>query len=172
MGRRRLALFVVLALAPLLVWGAVPLVSSGSKLGRIATRIHYKQQKVDRLKSKEGVLTTDISQATAQITTLQHRQNVLQVDLDRKRAELIRIQDDLRRTRARLARLRAKLAVSRVVLARRLVEIYEAGQPDIVTVILNSKGFADLLERGEFMHRINAQDQRIIRAVKVAKDRA
>ena len=67
MRRRRLALFVALALAPLLLWGVLPLASSGSKLGRIATRIHYKQQRVNRLKSREGVLTTDISQATAQI---------------------------------------------------------------------------------------------------------
>jgi murein DD-endopeptidase MepM/ murein hydrolase activator NlpD len=170
MGRRRLALFVALALAPLLVWALLPLASSGSKLGRIATRIHYKQQRVDRLRSRENVLTTDISQATAQITALQRRQNVLQADLDRNRAELIRIQDDLRRTRARLARLRAKLAQARVVLARRLVEIYEAGQPDIVTVILNAKGFADLLERSEFMRRINDQDKAIIRAVRVARD--
>src|SRR5947209_5368937 len=102
MARRRLALFVALAVVPLLVWGALPLTSSGSKLGRIKTRIHYKQQKVDRLKSKEGVLTTDISEATSRITVLTRRQNALQADLDRKKAELLRIQDDLRRTRARL----------------------------------------------------------------------
>src|SRR4051794_40338091 len=172
MRRRRLALFVALALTPLLVWGALPLASSGSKLGRIKTRIHYKQQRVDGLKSREGVLTTDVSRLTSQVTTLQRQQNVLQADLDRKRAELLRIQDELRRTRARLAKLRARLVVSRQVLARRLVEIYEAGKPDIVTVILNSKGFADLLERSEFMRRINDQDQHIIRAVKVAKERA
>src|SRR5256885_874049 len=172
LGRRRLALFVALALAPLLLWGGLPLASSGSKLGRIKTRIHYKQQKVDRLKNREGVLTTDVSRLTSQVTTLQRQQNVLQADLDHKRAELLRIQDELRRTRARLAKLRARLVLSRQVLARRLVEIYEAGKPDIVTVILNSKGFADLLERGEFMRRINDQDQRIIRAVKIAKERA
>src|SRR3954454_16796843 len=172
MRRRRLALFVALALTPLLVWGALPLASSGSKLGRIKTRIHYKQQKVDRLKSREGVLTTDVSQLTSQVTTLQRRQNVLQGDLDRKRAELLRIQDELRRTRARLARLRARLALSRQVLSRRLVEIYEAGRPDIVTVILNSKGFADLLERGEFMRRISDQDNRVITFVRDAKARA
>ncbi|MDQ6916151.1 MAG: peptidoglycan DD-metalloendopeptidase family protein [Actinomycetota bacterium] len=172
MRRRRLALFVALALVPLLVWGALPLASSGSKLGRINTRIHYKQQKVDRLKSKEGVLTTDIAQVTSRITVLTRRQNVLQADLDRKKAELLRIQDDLRRTRARLARLRAKLTLSRNVLRRRLVEIYEAGKPDLVTVILNSKGFADLLERSEFLRRINDQDKQVIKAVRVARDAA
>src|SRR2546423_4378610 len=172
MRRRRLALFVALALTPLLVWGALPLASSGSKLGRIKTRIHYKQQRVDRLQSRENVLTTDVSRLSTQVTALQHRQNVLQADLDRKRAELVRIQDELRRTRARLAKLRARLALSRQVLGRRLVEIYEAGRPDLVTVILNAKGFADLLERSEFMHRINDQDKQIIKAVRVARDAA
>ena len=36
--------------------------------------------------------------------------------------------------------------------------------------MLDSHGFADLLERSEFMHRINEQDRVIIRAVKTAKD--
>ena len=168
--RRRVALFVALAIGPLLLWGLLPLASSGSKLGRIATRIHHKQQKVDRLKSKEGVLSTDIAQATSRIVTLQRRQDVLQADLDREQAELQRIQEDLRRTRARLARLRARLALSRTVLARRLVQIYQAQPPDIVTVLLSSKGFADLLERSEFMHRINDQDKRIVTAVRDARD--
>jgi murein DD-endopeptidase MepM/ murein hydrolase activator NlpD len=118
------------------------------------------------------VLTNVIQSATAKIDRLQSRQNVLEADLRRKRAELIRLQDELRRTRARLAKLRAKLARSRIVLARRMVEIYQAGRPDLVTVVLNSKGFADLLERGEFMRRINEQDTEIIVAVREAKERA
>jgi len=36
-------------------------------------------------------------------------------------------------------------------------------------VILNSKGFADLLERGEFMRRISDQDNQVITAVRLAK---
>ena len=60
-------------------------------------------------------------------------------------------------------RLRARLAQARVALAQRLVELYQADKPDIVTVIMSSKGFADLLERGEFMQRVSEQDQRIIK---------
>ena len=96
---------------------------------------------------------------------------MLEADLERKKAELLRLRDDLRRTRARLAHLRSKLATSRVVLSRRLVEIYQAGRPDFVTVVLNSKGFADLLERGEFMRRISEQDNQVITAVRLAKVR-
>jgi peptidoglycan DL-endopeptidase CwlO len=170
--RPRIALLFLLAFAPLVLWGALPLVADAGKSERIGAKISKTQTKIEHLKSKEGVLTTDIAKVTGRIDTLQRRQNVIETDLDRKKAELLRIQDDLRRTRARLAKLRAKLSVSRVVLARRLLEIYQAGRPDLVTVILNSKGFADLLERGEFMRRISDQDTRVINAVRYAKARA
>src|SRR4051812_32421916 len=170
--RARIAIFAILAFAPLVVWAGLPLVADAGKAERVRAKISKTQGKIERLKSKEGVLTTDIARGSSRISTLQHRQNVLEADLSRKKAELERIQDDLPRTRARLARLRAKLALSRVVLSRRLVEIYQAGRPDLVTVILNSKGFADLLERSEFMRRINDQDAQVIRAVRDAKARA
>jgi murein DD-endopeptidase MepM/ murein hydrolase activator NlpD len=41
-----------------------------------------------------------------------------------------------------------------------------------VTVILESDGFADLLERAEFMQRVSAQDMRIIDRVRAAKEEA
>ena len=169
--RPRIALLFVLALGPLVLWGALPLIAGAGKAERLGAKISKTQKKVERLKSQEGVLTTNIVRVSSSINRLQRRQDVLEADLERKKAELLRIRDDLRRTRARLARLRARLATSRVVLCRRLVEIYQAGRPDFVTVILNSKGFADLLERGEFMRRINEQDAEVITAVRLAKVR-
>jgi peptidoglycan DL-endopeptidase CwlO len=170
--RPRIALLTLLAFAPLALWGAVPLIADAGKAERLGAKISKTQRKVQRLKSKEGALTTNIERVSASISRLQRRQDVLEADLERKKAELLRLRDDLRRTRARLARLRSKLATSRVVLSRRLVEIYQAGRPDFVTVVLNSKGFADLLERGEFMRRISDQDARVINAVRDAKARA
>ena len=54
----------------------------------------------------------------------------VQAELTAKRAELARTQDNLIRERVRLAVLRRRLAHSKRLLARRLVEIYEAGKPD------------------------------------------
>lgn len=166
--RSRIALFTVLVLAPVALWAGLPVLTTGQSLQR---RIEAKRDKVEKLKSKEGVLTNVIERQSTKINRLQRRQDVIEADLSRKRAELERLQDDLRRTRARLARLRAKLARSRIVLSRRMVEIYQAGRPDLVTVVLNSKGFADLIERGEFMRRINEQDTKVITSVRIAKAR-
>jgi len=63
-------------------------------------------------------------------------------------------------------RLRERLAEARTALAGRLVELYEADQPDLVTVVLESDGFDDLLERTEFMQRVSEQHARIIGAVR------
>jgi murein DD-endopeptidase MepM/ murein hydrolase activator NlpD len=169
--RPRIALFLVLVLVPVVLWAGLPLVSSGqsAKESRLQQRIDTKRKKVEHLKATEGVLTNVIQQASSKIDTLQQRQDTIQADLDRKKAELLRLQDDLRRTRAELAKLRAKLSRSRVVLSRRLLEIYQAGQPDLMTVVLNSKGFADLLERSEFMRRIKDQDAQVITAVRKAR---
>ncbi len=51
----------------------------------------------------------------------------------------------------------------------RLVEIYKAQPPDVVTVILNSDGFAELLERAEFIRRISEQDRKVVTIVGDAK---
>ena len=134
-----------------------------------ARKIERKKDQIQWRKGRERVLSTDIAGYTrkinalqGEITTLQTRQMRLQTSLDAKRAELARIQEDLRRERLRLARLRARLAEARKALAARLVELYKADQPDLVTVVLESNGFADLLERTEFMQRVSHQDARII----------
>jgi murein DD-endopeptidase MepM/ murein hydrolase activator NlpD len=66
-------------------------------------------------------------------------------------------------------RLRKRLTVTRDMLRTRLVEIYKAGKPDLITVVLNSDGFADLIERGAFIKRISDQDRHIVTLVRDAK---
>ena len=175
--RRRL--LIGCAAVPLALWAALPLASEASPASRAASlqkRIDEARGKVERRRGTERVLASDIASYSRRINRLQGdiaglqaRQVRLQADLDRKRAELIRIQEALRHERARLARLRARLAVARATLADRLVALYKADSPDYVTVILNADGFADLLERADFLERISSQDRRIITLVRSAR---
>src|SRR4029453_14823376 len=100
--RPRIALLTLLAFAPLALWGAVPLVADPGKAERLGAKIPKKQRRVERRKSKEGVRTTNIERVSASITRLQRRQDVLEADLEGKKAELLRLREDLRGTRARL----------------------------------------------------------------------
>jgi len=177
MPRRRL--LVLLILAPLALWAVLPLVSNASPdatVSSLQSRIDEKQQRLDQVNGHARVLSTDISGLTQRIdrlqgtiTTLQRREEAIQSDLDAKRAELQRTQDELRRVRARLVQLRARLSHARAVLADRLVELYKSDQPDIVSVVLDADGFADLLENGAYLQRIGEQDHAIITAVRDAK---
>jgi murein DD-endopeptidase MepM/ murein hydrolase activator NlpD len=171
------------AVLPLVVcaslWLFLPLGSEASPQGRAAslqTKIDTTRGKIGRRKGTEHVLTSEIQRWSARISelqgsisTLQSREQRIQNDLDARRAELVTTQQKLRSERARLARLRARLAEGRAILAKRLRELYEADKPDLVTVVLNSKGFADLLERGEFLGRIQDQDNTVIKIVRDAK---
>jgi murein DD-endopeptidase MepM/ murein hydrolase activator NlpD len=172
---RRLRLLVAVAALPLVLFAVLPLISSGAPQN-LGSKIQHKRDQIQWRKGRERVLSSDISSFThrinslqGEITTLQTKQVRLQVDLDAKRAELVKIQGDLRRERLRLARLRARLAEARAALAKRLLGLYKADQPDLVTVVLESNGFADLLERTEFMQRVSKQDARIIGIVRNAK---
>ncbi len=166
---------------PLVLWAILPLASSGQsskqqELSELQQKIAKARAKIGRKKGAERTLTTEIAgyqrrirTLQGKIGTLQGRQHVIEVDLGAKRSELERLQVELRRERARLVRLRARLTETRTMLRFRLVEIYKAGKPDLLTVVLNSDGFADLLERSEFIARISDQDRKIVNAVSFAK---
>src|SRR4051794_29022671 len=132
----RLRVLFACAALPLLIWLALPLVSSGQGTAHLSERIQSTREEIGRKKGTERVLTSDITAYTHRIRQLQgriggleEREARLQADLDRKRAKLVLTQTRLRDERARLARLRARLVVARRGLAARLVEMYEADKP-------------------------------------------
>ena len=142
----------------------------------LSTRIQHQRTKVASKLHHEGVLTTTISTFNnrirglqGEIRGLQQREERIQTTLDQKRAELAQIENRLQVARDRLARLRARLSLAMKQLAARLVDEYESDQPDMVTVILESHGFDDLLTRADFMQRISRQDQQVVGVVKVLK---
>jgi murein DD-endopeptidase MepM/ murein hydrolase activator NlpD len=145
----------------------------------LSTRIEQKREQIERHKAKEGVLSTTIQRFSTridavqgQISATERRLARVQSSLDRQKAKLLAVRNRLEAARDRLARLRSELATARRVLANRLVEIYKADAPDALTVILESDGFGDLLERAEFLKRISDQDREITDRVRRLRDTA
>jgi len=180
---RRLRILLLSAAIPLALWAALPLASPGatpqSKLDRLQRKIESKKSWIGRKKGTERLLTSEVTAYTTRITrlerrvgALQRRQGAVQADLAASRTRLEATQEELRAERRRLVRLRARLKQVRAGLATRLRELYTAQQPDIVTVILDAQGFAELLERGEFLRRVSDQDKAIFRIVRDAKGEA
>jgi murein DD-endopeptidase MepM/ murein hydrolase activator NlpD len=176
----RVRLLLTALALPLMLWALLPMPSSGKskqqELSELQSKIDNARDKIGRKRGTERALRGQIAgydrrigRLQGQITTLQIRQQRVQTDLDAKRSELESLRTDLRSERARLVRLRKRLGESRTKLRERLVEIYKAEPPDMVTVVLNSDGFTDLLERGEFIKRISDQDKTIVTLVRDAK---
>jgi murein DD-endopeptidase MepM/ murein hydrolase activator NlpD len=145
----------------------------------LSTRIEKKKDQIAQHKAKEGVLSTTIQGFTSRIDAIQseisatqRRLSRVQNDLDQQKEKLLEVRNRLEEARDRLARLRDELATAREVLATRLVEIYKADAPDALTVILESDGFGDLLERAEFLKRISDQDRQITDRVRGLRDKA
>ena len=145
----------------------------------ISSRIDQKKQQIQQHKAKEGVLSTTIQRYSSrigavqgQISTTQRHLNQVQGSLDQQKEKLLAVRNRLEVARDRLERLRSRLATARTVLAKRLVEIYKADAPDALTVILESDGFGDLLERAEFLKRISDQDVEITDQVRGLRDKA
>ena len=168
--------FWVPMLLALAAYVALPLPGQSAPLSK---RIDSKRAEVQAKQRKEGVLTTTIERYNTRIRGLkgeirgtQKRLSVVQSELDDKRAELLRVRDHLEVARDRLERARSELRASRHALGNRLVELYKADEPDALTVVLEADGFADLLERTDFLERISKQDSRIVEKVRVLKARA
>jgi peptidoglycan hydrolase CwlO-like protein len=116
------------------------LAGASSSLGDLSSRQQSLQQAI-------GAETSQIQAYRGRLADLQARLAGIESSLAIQRAVLLRVQSELSAARARLVLLQGDLVTDRRVLAAQLVAKYEAPSPDIVGVVLESRGFADLLER-------------------------
>ena len=105
----------------------------------------------------------------AQLSALQRRVAEVQADLNRDEAQLGELRDDLADERRRLARLRKRLDEVRAVLAGRLRTRFKTSDVDAISVVLGAHSFADLLERANFLRRIQRADENILVVVREAR---
>ena len=173
-ARTRVASAVVVALAAV---GASLLASALAPAADLQSQLDAKQAKLDNVRSKEGVLTTTISRYGARITRLEgevadlrDKEAAVRARLARKQAELDRAVAQLHQARKKLEELKRRLKRALVVLRERLVSMYEAGTPDVASVVLSARGFDQLLTQAEYLQRIRDQDETVIGRVRDLRD--
>ena len=166
--RRR---FATLVLAVLLAGGAAHLALARDP-GPLQDQIQRQKGQEHQLASAAARLGQLEAATSRQVDVLSGRLAEAQADLARWQARLAATQADLRATRRRLVRLRARLAESRQALATMLRQRYTANQPDLVSVVLDAHGFADVLERINFLKRVQRSDTLIVAAVRRGRDDA
>ena len=173
---RRLALFALLLLvlaAP--AGGTNPYAQKQS----VDTRLAGVQAKLSALAAREGPLRAEIARYTAEIRRLegqigvvQARLEPLQRDLDLHERRLASLNELFRLQTERLRFLRAQYRVAVVRLDRRLVGLYESGQPGTLEIILSASSFSDALQQLDFLRLLAREDKRVAQEVQQARDDA
>ncbi len=165
------AIVLVLAAVAVFWLGARSPAARAADPGALGQQISAGQSRVSALSGTVGAENGRLRELDAGIAGLQRRIARIQSDLDAQRAELLRLRRELDAARVRLARLKAYERTAKTVLSQLLVAGYETSQPDLVSVVLDSSSFSDLLERLSFARRVRTHDQQIVAAVIVARDR-
>ena len=172
-ARRARPQHFLLALAATVATVAVALLSAaGVGAEDLQSKVDSKRSELESAQGKKGVLTSDIDAyndkigtLTGQVAALRNREAEVQADLDEAQARLESEQRNLRIQRERLEH-----AIK--VMRQRLVAMYKTGEPDALTVVLESDGFDDVLQRYEYLQRIQSQDSSIVGNVRDLRNEA
>jgi septal ring factor EnvC (AmiA/AmiB activator) len=152
---------------------SVPVSSSADpSLGQLHSQLGAVQAHEQSLASSIASLSNLITSLDSQIALVESREAEVRADLARDRTQLASVQTALARERKLLALLKARLARARMLLGRQLVSDYEQAKPNLVSVVLESNGFTDLLDKITYLKDAQQEQQAIITITSEAKKRA
>jgi peptidoglycan hydrolase CwlO-like protein len=145
------------------------LLAGGSATAPAQTSLSAQRDAAARLRAQVAAESRRIATTSAGLADAQRRLGVLDARVNSRVARLQAAQDDLVRTRVRLTRLQNRAKEADETLSSNLVENYKAGKPNIVTVVLDSTGFPDLLNRLSYFRRVANRNARILDIVRTAR---
>lgn len=142
-------------------------------------RLGQTRERLRAADQRAGVLTSTIeryrergTELRTKVARLRERSAVLAADLaeieqrlEAARARRRDAEDELRQVRERLVRASGELK-------RLLVSLYRSGEPGVITVLLESDGFEELLSRSEYADRLADYRSSVIERVRVLRARA
>ena len=159
------------------VVAVVGLFAASAPAKDLESRLHAKEAKLSNVRRRKGVLTTTIAhykarigRLTGEVAALRGREAKVKVRLSAKQRELDAAQAELDVGRRRLAVVRGRLERALVALREHLVAIYESGTPDILNVLVEAGGYEELVNRTEYLNRINGLDEAVVARVRDLRD--
>jgi peptidoglycan hydrolase CwlO-like protein len=142
-------------------------------------RFDAAQGKLDDVRQSQSAVEASLAEQNAaidamigEVSVLRQRQAAIEEELAAKQAELDRATAQLAAEKRRLERVRARLQRALVVLRERLVDIYESGSPDMLSVVLESASWAEVSARADYLSRIQDYDNSVAVRVKDLRDEA
>jgi murein DD-endopeptidase MepM/ murein hydrolase activator NlpD len=131
------------------------------------------QDKLNRVRGKEQVLSNEVAAFSSRIRSVESRLEPLEARLGALEAEVSRLRSRLESLTSRLLIERQKLAEAedelakrRVLLERRLKDIYVRGETDPIVVLLQTRSINDAAEATKLMELAVDQDRDTANAVR------
>ena len=143
-----------------------------ASIGALNSQLDQEQGRQQSLSASIGRLSGLIGSLDSQITLVQSREADVRAALVKDRLALAKDQLMLTRERRLVTKLIAQLARARTILAQQLVSGYEGDSPDIVSVVLESRGFGDLLDQLNYLNHAEQEQKSTIIAAKLARAEA
>ena len=142
---------------------------AASSSGDLQSQISGAQSDAASLQSEIATETGRIQTTSSGLQDARRRLASVQAVLNARESQLKGVQTALLAARDHLVDLENRLHLAASALAANLVANYEGSQPDLVTVILESHGFSDLLEHVSFLQRVGRQDAAVVTVTRTAR---
>jgi peptidoglycan hydrolase CwlO-like protein len=140
-------------------------VGAGVSRGDLASRFSAGQHKANGLRSSIKSDNQQIQGFEGTISSLQARLNAVQQSLDIQEQQLNEVTVALSNAQRRLVQLQRQLASDRRILAAQLVADYESPTPNLVDVIVEARGWNQLVNQVSNLTAIAKANARTTRSV-------
>jgi peptidoglycan hydrolase CwlO-like protein len=172
MARHKLTRTLAVGVVGLAALGPVAGTAAAKSLDQLSSAQSANRSRQQQVSAALATTGRQITTLTGQVTLIDSRlagvRSALEADQARMRA------DGAQATRERAAarRFERRLRRARRSLARQLVSRYEQGSPSLVDVVIESKGFQQLLENVDFIARAEREEQSLIKVARTDRARA
>jgi murein DD-endopeptidase MepM/ murein hydrolase activator NlpD len=179
MGRRAGPAITAAAgfVAALLVATGTAAGDPGADKARVDGELGRLRDRAAESEARAGVLTEELSAVAGRVRELragvdaqQARLFVLEGRLSAARTRLAGLDRTIAAQTKRLDRLRREYRVALSRLEQRVRSLYMTDGPDLLSFVVGTSSFTDILDNLELLGRIGRQDERIASRVKTARD--
>jgi peptidoglycan hydrolase CwlO-like protein len=171
---------VLLPLALLVLASLCLLLAPGGVLAKtLEQKFQSKTAQLSHVRAKQGSLSASIAEQNRQVNELigevaaaRARSAAITQKLAAKQAELDQARAQLARERRHLQVVKARLKRAMGVLRGELVSIYESGNPDTMSVILNSASWSDVVAQSNYLSAYQNHFDSVVQRVRTLRNQA
>jgi murein DD-endopeptidase MepM/ murein hydrolase activator NlpD len=140
------------------------------EIGKLRDRAAASEAHADVLTDELSAVAGRVRELEAGVDAQQARLSVLEGSLSAARTRLTGLDRTIAAQTTRLERLRSEYRVALSRLEQRVRSLYMTDGPDLLSFVVGTSSFTDILDNLELLGRIGRQDERIASRVKTARD--